>query len=143
MSRTAASVVRCGSRSPYFLPQASAKERTRRRLASSTSAEVGTGSGRTASKWPGTQSRAGSLAPTPRGSKPMTSYWAATFFGSAAATNPASFSPLPPGPPGFTSRGPWYVFAVCGTRERASVIVRPAGSEWSSGTFTDAHWSVG
>jgi hypothetical protein len=85
----------------------------------------------------------GVLAPTPRGSKPMTSYCAATAFGSEEATNPASESPLPPGPPGFTSSGPWYVFAVCGTRERARVICRPWGLEWSSGTFKDAHWSVG
>ncbi len=104
---------------------------------------MGTGSGRTASKWPGTQSSAGRLSPTPRGSKPTTSYSAATRFGSDAATNPASVSPLPPGPPGFTSSGPWYFFAVCGMRDSASVMVRPEGSAWSSGTSTDAHWSVG
>ncbi|HEU5025089.1 MAG TPA: hypothetical protein VFV01_09245 [Spirillospora sp.] len=73
----------------------------------------------------------------------MTSYWAATFAGSEEATNSASVSPLPPGPPGFTSRGPWYVSAVCGTRDNASVICLPRGRAWSSGTFRDAHWSVG
>ncbi len=52
-------------------------------------------------------------------------------------------SPLPPGPPGLTSSGPWYFFAVCGTRDRASVIFLPRGSAWFSGTFREAHWRVG
>jgi hypothetical protein len=73
----------------------------------------------------------------------MTSYCAATFFGSEDATKPARVRPLPPGPPGLTSRGPWYVFAVCGTRERARVIFLPFGFPWSSGTFREAHWSFG
>lgn len=57
----------------------------------------------------------------------MTSYCAATFFGSEPATNAARPVPLPPGPPGLTSSGPWYVFEVCGTRDSASVIFFPPG----------------
>ncbi len=67
----------------------------------------GQGVGAHRAKWPGRQFRAGSLRPTPRGSKPITSYWAATSSGSEDATNPASVRPLPPGPPGLTSSGPW------------------------------------
>ncbi len=66
-----------------------------------------------------------------------------TDFGSEPATKPAIDRPLPPGPPGLTSSGPWNVFAVCGIRDRASVTCRPDGSSWSSGARTDAHWSVG
>lgn len=132
-----------GSTSPYRLPHSAAKDRARSRFACSSAGVPGTVSGRTGLKWPGAQSRAGLLRPTPRGSKPMTSYRAATFFGSAEATNPARVSPLPPGPPGLTSSGPWEAAAVCGTRDRASVIWRPAGFAWSSGTFSDAHSSVG
>jgi hypothetical protein len=73
----------------------------------------------------------------------MTSYCEATDSGSEDATNPASDRPLPPGPPGLTSSGPWLFFAVCCTRESASVICRPCGLSWSSGTFSDAHCSVG
>lgn len=132
-----------GSTSPCFSPQARAKDSARSRLIRSERAESGTVPGRTGSKCPGRQSRAGVLFPTPRGSKPITSYWAATFFGSEDATNPAIDRPLPPGPPGLTSSGPWKVFAVCGTRDRASVIRRPDGRLWSSGVLTFAHWSVG
>ncbi|MEV6936267.1 hypothetical protein AB0N19_17875, partial [Streptomyces sp. NPDC051132] len=32
---------------------------------------------------------------------------------------------------------------MCGTRDSASVIRRPAGRAWSSGTWTEAHWSAG
>lgn len=122
MSRTALTVSRYGSSFAYFVPHASAKALARARLAFSRALVLGTVSGRTGLKCPGSQSIAGLLLPTPRGSKPMTSYCAATALGSAEATNPASVSPLPPGPPGFTSSGPWYVFAVCGTRDRARVI---------------------
>jgi hypothetical protein len=73
----------------------------------------------------------------------MTSYWDATALGSEDATKPARVRPLPPGPPGLTSSGPWYFFAVCGTRDRASVICSPCGFAWSSGTLRDEHWSVG
>ncbi len=132
-----------GSTSPCFSPQARANALARSRLTRSARYEVGTVSGRTGSKWPGTQFSAGVLVPTPRGSKPITSYWAATFFGSDEATNPAMDRPLPPGPPGLTSSGPWDFFAVCGTRDRASVIWRPEGRRWSSGARTFAHWSLG
>ncbi len=132
-----------GSTSACLAPQDSAKARTRSRLARSVASSCGTESGRTGVKCPDPQSRAGSLLPTPRGSKPITSYCAATSLGRAEATNPASARPLPPGPPGLTSRGPWEVLAVWGTRVSASVIVRPAGRSWSRGTLRDAHWSVG
>src|SRR5215210_2482147 len=143
MSRTLWTVLMYGRTSAYFLPQAAAKDLARLRLAFSIAGVLGTLAGRTGLNWPGLQSRAGLLSPTPRGSKPMTSYWAATALGSEDATKPASVRPLPPGPPGLTSSGPWYFVAVCGTRDRARVIFRPCGLAWSSGTFTDAHWRVG
>lgn len=127
-SLAALTVSMWGSRSGYFSPHAFANERARFRLASSTAGEPGTESGRSGAKYPGTQSIAGSLFPTPRGSKPITSYCAAIGFGSEDATNPAMERPLPPGPPGLTNRGPWKVSEVCGIRERARVICRPDGS---------------
>lgn len=117
-----------GSRSGYFAPHAAAKDAARSRLACSVRRSSGTGSGRRGSKYFGTQFRAGELFPTPRGSNPITSYCAAVSFGSEAATKPAIASPLPPGPPGLTSRGPCEVFAVCGIRDRARVMLRPDGS---------------
>jgi hypothetical protein len=104
-----------------------AKAEARRTPACSSARVRGTGSGRTGEKWPGLQSSAGRLAPTPRGSNPMTSYCAATFAGSEDATNEARPSPLPPGPPGLTRSGPWECAAVWRTRESASVTVRPPG----------------
>lgn len=106
MSRTALMVSMYGSRLAYFSPHPCAKDRARSRLALSIAGVLGTVSGRTGAKWPGLQSSAGKLAPTPRGSKPMTSYCAATALGSVEATNPAIVIPLPPGPPGLTRSGP-------------------------------------
>ncbi len=143
MSCTALIVLMYGSRSACLSRHALAKDRARWRLARSIAGVLGTESGRTGLKYPGLQSRAGLLLPTPRGSKPMTSYCAATSLGSVLATNPARVRPLPPGPPGLTSSGPWNFVAVCGTRESASVIFRPCGFAWSSGTLREAHWSVG
>ncbi|MGX1493555.1 hypothetical protein RKD41_005814 [Streptomyces tendae] len=95
-----------GSTSACFSAHAWAKSFARSRLARSTQGVLGTESGRTGAKCVGRQSSAGRLRPTPRGSKPTMSYWAATFLGRAEATKPARASPLPPGPPGLTSSGP-------------------------------------
>lgn len=143
MSRADETVSMYGSTSACLAPQDSAKERTRSRLARSVASSMGTESGRAGLKCPAAQSRAGSLLPTPRGSKPITSYWAATSLGRAEAMYPARLRPLPPGPPGLTSSGPWEVGPVWGTRVRARVIWRPSGRAWSRGTLRDAHCSVG
>lgn len=125
MSRSALTVSMYFSRDLYFVPKALAKEAARLTLTASSALECGTGSGRTGSKYPGTQSSAGVLLPTPRGSKPMTSYCAATAAGSEEATTPASVSPLPPGPPGLTTSGPWcdvVLQAVQATDGRAAAV---------------------
>lgn len=127
MSLTVLTVSKYGSTSAYFVVHAFANACARSRSARSIAGVDGTLGGRTVAKCLGRQFRAGLLLPTPRGSKPTTSYWAATLFGSSRATKPASDRPLPPGPPGFTRSGPCDVFAVCRTRDRASVICSPPG----------------
>jgi hypothetical protein len=127
MSLTASRVPMCLSRVPYLLPHAFAKDVARLMFAFSSAPLCGTGSGRTGLKYRGLQASVGLLLPTPRGSKPMTSYRAETAAGSDLATNPASASPLPPGPPGLTSNGPRDFLAVCRTRDSARVIFRPSG----------------
>ncbi len=81
MSSAALTVSMYGSTSPYFAAHARAKSSARFRFAFSVLPVSGRELGRTGANWAGRQFRAGLLAPTPRGSKPMTSYCAATFFG--------------------------------------------------------------
>ena len=59
----------------------------------------------------------------------MMSYSAATERVEALGDEAARLRPLPPGPPGLTSRMPcrWLAGAVAGTSDSASVIFRPPG----------------
>ncbi len=70
----------------------------------------------------------GLLAPTPRGSKPMRSYWSRTSLGIASFISRGRSRPEPPGPPGLNSMAPCRLagFSLF-SRDMARSIVRPSG----------------
>jgi hypothetical protein len=72
----------------------------------------------------------GSDAPTPRGSQPMMSNRALRLSGKPIAVSRANCTPDEPGPPGFTRIVPIRLDGcLAGSRNRASVICLPFGSE--------------
>ena len=122
------SVLMYGRTSAYFAPQASAKDLGARRGWPSRSRRCAARSpGRTGLKWPGVQFSAGCARAHPARVEADDVVLGRHRLRQRRGDESGEVSPLPPGPPGLTSSGPWYFFAVCGTRDSARVICRPRG----------------
>jgi len=129
------------SNSPVFSSHAVAVFCQKARRASRPSGvEVSKTAARAASTSGSARQSKGWDCPTPRGSKPTTSYAPSTAGLNTRFTESMKATPEPPGPPGFVTSEPMRLsWSAAGRRFTAREIVAPVGSLWSIGTSTRAH----